>query len=127
MEDINPSNAVPDVNANPDVATAGGSENVSEEVKSLREIVKQATGREYTTDEAALEGIRNTYSMVGKVGQAQPTTPDAPKATELPADVTAKLAEIEEIKSALQEQGFYQQHPEFATPEARQLISAMGK
>jgi hypothetical protein len=112
--EINPSAAVP---AAPETqASPGGQENVSS-VSSLREIVKQATGRDYATDEAAFAGVKNTYAMVGKPAEQK---------VELPSEIVAKLAEIDGIKAELTQQGFYQQHPEYNTPAAKALISAMG-
>ncbi len=118
----NPSETVPGVSAS-DVVTSEGKENVADSV-SLKEIVKQATGRDYPTDEQALEGIKNTYKMVGAVGKPQQTTSQNPS---VPPELIAKLEEIDTLKISLQETKFYQEHPEYNTPETKLLISAMGK
>lgn len=68
MDDLNnPSVPVPGDN---DVIPSEGNENVvgdnsntSPEVVSLKELVKQATGREYKSDEEALAGIKETYKF----------------------------------------------------------------
>lgn len=119
----NPSEPISGVSAS-DVVTSEGKENVADSV-SLKEIVKQATGRDYPTDEQALEGIKNTYKMVGAVGKPQQTT--TPQNPSVPPELIAKLEEIDTLKTTLQETKFYQEHPEYNTSEAKQLISALGK
>ena len=114
--DYNPSAAVPDGGAN-DVVPAGGSEN--ESAVGLRELVKQATGREYSTDEAALKGISETFKMVGKRVE-----PQVVEKTVVDPEI---LSKVNSLEKALQETTFYAQNPEYNTEDFKSLVKLTGK
>lgn len=68
--DNNPSVPIPDA---PQLsAAAEGGENVSEETVSLHQLVNSELGLNYPDDRAALQGLKETRSYVGKVGQILP-------------------------------------------------------
>ena len=112
MSENNPSEAVGGEGVN---APAPGTENVTP-AASLKDVVKTATGRDYPTDEAALEGIKNTYAMVGKKVE-----PQVVEKTIVPENVTA---EIEGMKQQLKVSNFYADHPEHK--DAKDVIAKFG-
>lgn len=110
---INPSTAVPGTEQN--VPAAGGQENAAS-AASLKDIVKTATGREYPTDEAALEGIKNTYQMVGAKLE--------PKVVEKTVVPETVVQEVETLKQQLKSSEFYNQHPEYK--DVKDVIQKFG-
>lgn len=112
MSENNPSETVGGEVVN---APSPGTENVAP-VASLKDIVKQATGREYSTDEAALEGIKNTYQMVGKKVE-----PQVIEKTIVPEEV---VREVETLKKEVKVSQFYADHPEYK--EVKEVISKFG-
>lgn len=107
MDDLNnPSVPVPGDN---DVIPSEGNENVvdnnsntSPEVVSLKELVKQATGRDYKSDEEALAGIKETYKFA---------TTRAPQQQSVPADSAA----LEALRQRVEISDFYAENPDMKT------------
>jgi len=112
MLENNPSQAVSDGGVN---APAAGTENVTP-VASLKDVVKQATGRDYQTDEAALEGIKNTYAMVGKKVE-----PQVIEKTILPEDV---VKTVNQLSNELKIRDWYDANPGYR--DAKDIIAKFG-
>jgi hypothetical protein len=114
--EYNPTDPVPDAGAN-DVVAPGG--NVNDSAVGLKDVVKQLTGRDYPTDEAAAEGIKNTYQMVGKKSE-----PQVVEKTVVDPEITTKVSALEK---QLQETTFYAQNPEYNNEDFKALVNLSGK
>src|SRR5436305_743552 len=98
-EEFNPTTPVPGADAT-NVPAAESEVNDSQTV-SLKDIVKQATGREYSSDEDAFKGISETYKFVTKKMEPTPqVTPEAPQAD------PALVSKVEQLASELKETKF---------------------
>lgn len=122
-EELNPSDSVP---GGDDVASSEGVENDSQTV-GLREIMKQATGREYPDDEAAYKSLTETFSYVGKLGQKVKTLEQKLQTTEVKTPENPEvLSKIDSLEKQLRETQFYANHPEYNNEDAKALIREMG-
>lgn len=97
----NPSNLVPETELN--VPVAENVENVQPAV-GLKDLMKQATGRDYSTDEDAYNGLQETYKYVSKK-----TEPQIVEKVVIPDNV---VSELQTLKQQLKESNFYADHPE---------------
>jgi hypothetical protein len=121
MTDINnPSETVPDVN---DVVTPVGNENVSQSDALTLEEINQTLGRNYADKPTALKALKETFSFVGKkADDIAPAITAAP--TTSTDDATAKA--LADIQKQLKTSQFYENNPEYNTPEAKELINSFG-
>lgn len=115
MDIDNPSTSVVGDN---DVIASTGSENANldnpatTDAINLKDIVKQATGREYENDAAALKGISDTYKYVSqKTAQATPS----PSGNE----------EFEALRQKVEMNDFYSESPDLK--EHKDLIETFAK
>ena len=119
-EEFNPTETVPDVYVN-DIDTAESQVNDSQTV-SLKDIVKELTGREYKDDEDAKKGIAETYKFV--TTKMEPETP--PQTPVVPQVDPALVSKVETLERQVQEANFFASNPEYNTPEAKALIAKFG-
>lgn len=120
-DEFNPTDAVPGTDVD-DVAVSESQVNDSQAV-SLKEIVKELTGREYKDDDDAAKGIAETYKFVTKKmedTQAPIETPVTPQVD------PALVSKVESLERQLQETNFYASNPEYNNADAKALIAAMG-
>ena len=127
-EEYNPSEPFLGVDEN-DVDTASGTENDSQ--PSFKDVLKEATGRDYPDDETALKSVTETYKYVGSLGQKVKTLEEqiesqapieAPASTETPELVQ----QVETLTRELAETRFYNENPQYNNEVAKELITAMG-
>ncbi len=123
-EEINPIETVPGADGN-DVVASESTVNDSQTV-SLKDIVKELTGREYKDDEDAKKGIAETYKFVTKKMDDNQPAPDVAAPAATPQVDPGIVTEVETLKRQVQESNFYASNPEYNTPEARALISKFG-
>lgn len=127
-EELNPSVTIP---SGDDVAPVEGVENDSQTV-GLKDILREATGREYPDDEAAYKSLTETYSYVGKLGQKVKSLEQKLQSAEVPVENQASavspdvLSKVEALEAQLRETQFYANHPEYNNEDAKTLIKAMG-
>lgn len=119
----NPSDTVTDVN---DVVTPVGDENVGTSDALTLEEINSTLGRNYADKPTALKALQETFSFVGKKAAdiapattAAPTTPTSDN-----GDATAKA--LADIQKQLKTSQFYENNPEYNTPEAKELINSFG-
>jgi hypothetical protein len=106
----NPSETVP---GNPE-----GGENGA--VANLRDVVAQATGRTFKSDEDALASIKQTYAYVGKVGQLEKDI-ETMRSQKPPTVDESKFVPREEFERAT----FYSKHPDLE--QHAELLSSLSK
>lgn len=119
----NPSNAVPGAN---DVVAPAGNENVTQPGNDTPQVdnlslaeINSLTGRQYASRDAALKGIKETFSFVGKKQE----TP-APATTQTPAEQPDIATELQRTQASLEETQFYLDNPDYNNQEAKELIKS---
>jgi hypothetical protein len=117
-EELNPTGTVPDADAT-NVPAAESVVNDSQTV-SLKEVVKELTGREYKDDADAARGIQETYKFSTKRME------EPPSVTPISQVDPAFVSKVESLEKQIQEASFYALHPEYNNEDAKALISAMG-
>ena len=109
MEITNPSPVV----ETPDISAPTSNENAN--AASLKDVIKQATGREYQTDEEALKGIQETYKAV--TARHEPPQP----MTQTPAP---EVNDIQLLRHELKVSNWYQDNPQYK--EVKDIIGKFG-
>lgn len=125
-DELNPSEAVP---GGDDITPAGGSEDDSQAAVGFKDVIKQATGRDYPDDETALKAVQDTFKHVGKAGQQVKTleTQLAEAKAAQASDTTPELAkEVADLKSQMAIKDWYEANPKYNNSDAKSLILEMG-
>jgi hypothetical protein len=114
MTEVTNPSPVPGTEQN--VPAAGSNENAAS-AASLKDVIKQATGREYASDEEALKGIQETYKAV--TARHDPTPmPVQPQVQD------AAMTAVNDLRQQLKVSDFYAAHPEYK--DVRGIISKFG-
>lgn len=87
---------------------------------SLRELVKQATGKDFPSDEAALKSIKDTFSYVGKAGQVEKELERIKAGGD-----KSNSAEVEKLRQDFDESQFYSENPDLKSH--KDIISTYAK
>ncbi len=123
-ENITPQ-ALPGTEQNVPAAGSEGAGSNTDEVVSVKDLVKLATGKEFPTDELAMQSLQDTYKwglqQSQKVKTLEQQLQDASKTVS--PDFEKKLIELE---TTVKNNNFYQAHPEYNTPALKSLIADMG-
>lgn len=121
-----------------DVASADGGGNDSEVVK-LKDLLSEALGRQFPTDEAALKSVKDTQAYVGKVGKVKPLIEQLEakyggeakvlemlkNMTESNPQETAKQTDSNFVsKQQYETDNYFSQHPELQP--YREMLEALG-
>lgn len=126
MEDIITSQPLPGAVAN--VPAAGGTEAVSEPgVVEAKDFLKQITGKDFPTNEAAIKSVQDTFKYVGEAGQKLKTMETQLTEAQTAAAGTPELAQtVAQLQAQITQNEFYNSNPKYNTPEAKALISKFG-
>lgn len=127
-EEYNPSESFLGVDEN-DVDTASGNENDSQ--PSFKDVLKEATGRDYPDDETALKSVTETYKYVGALGQKVKTLEEqiesqAPVEAPVSTETPELVHQVETLTRELAETRFYNENPQYNNEDAKALIADMG-
>lgn len=112
MDNIANPSPVPETELN--VPAAGSNENANNAV-SLKDVVKNLTGRDYEDDEKAAQGIKDTFTAVTSRHETTNTMITAPE---------NKVDETQMLRQELKATNFYLDHPEYK--DVKGLISKLG-
>ena len=115
MTEVTNPSPVPGTEQN--VPAAGSTENAAS-AASLKDVVKNLTGREYTTDEEAAEGIKNTYKAVTARHEQTPMTNQQPQVQD------DAMTAVNDLRQQLKASDFYNNHPEYK--DVRGIITKFG-
>ena len=99
---------------------AVGSQNSQEPVIRLSEL-KNVLGKDFTSTEAALKSVKDTYSYVGKVGQLEKELAQRTAGAANANSNDTVLKEIEALKNDL----WFSKNPQYAA--SRSLIEKLGR
>lgn len=128
----NPSTTVPESSGE----QSEGVENVAE-AKAIKDILGEAIGRNFKSDEDAIKSVKETFSYVGKAGQIEKNYNDLIKqinmdneqdnvvqdttiAEQNPVDFTSEIKKVEEKFS---EELFYSKNPQYEP--YREVLTAL--
>lgn len=110
------------------IAPADGGAAVSNtgEVVEVKELLKQVLNKDYPTNEAAIQSLKDTFSYVGSMGQKVNTLENTIKALET-QQVTPELAQtVATLQKQVADSQFFLSNPQYNTPEAKALITKFG-
>lgn len=100
-----------------------GAANGSQEIANLKDILGPVFGTQFKSDEDAMKSVEHAKNMAGKVGQLEKQLADLQGTPTMNPELEKK---VQELETAVKQQGFYNLNPEFNTPEAKALIADMG-
>lgn len=108
-------------------ADGSGAGSDADEVLEVKDLVKNLTGKEFPTNEAAIKSLQDTYKWGSELSQKVKTLETENEQLKTAGAATPELAKtVADLARTVQEGAFYQQHPEFNTPAIKALITDMG-
>jgi hypothetical protein len=113
--DIEVTNPSPVPGTEASAAAAGSTENAASAV-SLKDVIKQATGREYASDDEALKGITETYKAV--------TARHDPTPMQVQPQVQTGVNDVDLLRHELKVSNFYNDNPQYK--DVKGIISKFG-
>lgn len=128
MEDIITPQTLPGTEPQNGTAAADGTGAVSEPgVVEAKDFLKQITGKDFPTNEAAIKSVQDTYKYVGESGQKIKTMETQLTEAQNAAAATPELAQtVAQLQAQVAQNEFYNSNPQYNTPEAKALISKFG-
>lgn len=106
------------------VGTGAGSET---EVVEVKDLLKTVLNKDFPTNEAAIQSLKDTFSYVGSMGQKVKTLETQLQEAQSQVQATPDLAKaVAELTSKVNQGQFYTEHPEYNTPAIKALITDMG-
>jgi len=123
-ENITPP-VLPNAVANVPAVGDMGAGSVTDEVVTVKDLMKQVTGKTFPDDETAIKSLSDTYKWGAENAQKVKTLTDQLQAAQ--GQVSPDLAKrVDELTATVKSQNFYQAHPELNKPQLQSLISKMG-
>lgn len=108
-------------------ADNSGAGSDADEVLEVKDLLKQLTGKEFPTNEAATKSLQDTYKWGTELSQKVKTLETENEALKQAGAVAPDLAkQVESLARTVQDGQFYATHPEFNTPAIKALITDMG-
>jgi hypothetical protein len=110
------------------IAPADGVAAVSntEEVVEVKDLLKTVLNKDYPTNEAAIQSLKDTFSYVGSMGQKVNTLENTIKELESQKGTPELAATVATLQKQVNEANFFASNAQYNTPEARALISRFG-
>jgi len=112
-----------ETNVDASAGTGAGSNDVVMEVKDL---LKDLTGKEFPTNEAAIKSLSDTYKWGNDLSQKVKTLETQLADAQAQPAAPEVMKEIELLKAQMASQGFYTENPQYNTTEAKALIGKFG-
>lgn len=108
-------------------ADNSGAGSDADETLEVKDLVKNLTGKEFPTNEAAIKSLQDTYKWGTELSQKVKTLETENAQLKADGAATPDLAKtVADLSRTVLEGAFYQQHPEFNTPAIKALITDMG-
>jgi hypothetical protein len=124
-------------------ASDGGAADSDTGTVTIREVLAQTLGKDFTDDETALKAVKDTFSYVGEYGKLKPLIEkhggveavikkmEEPTIVENPVETPAAAPapatnqpQLDEVMKTVKDLSFYTEHPELKP--YKDVISAMG-